>query len=145
MIHGSATFARHVRTRPGGGVLINVSSGAATRPYVGWATYGGAKAAVDMITEVIGREERSSGLRAHALAPGLVDTDMQALIRSTPEGDFPSVARFHKAHQDGAFNTPAWVARFIVDRLLGDADPTDDGPQQDAQGITVRVRVPDQH
>lgn len=145
VMYGSATFARHVRSRSGGGLLINVSSGAATRPSVGWATYGGAKAAVDMITEVVGREERSAGLRAYALAPGLVDTDMQALIRSTPEGDFPSVSRFLRAHEDGTFNTPDWVARFILDRLLDGADPAEDDRRPDGDGISVRVRVPDQH
>ena len=53
---------------PAGGVLVNLSSGAATRPYEGWAAYGGAKAAVDMITEVVAREERSADLAAYALA-----------------------------------------------------------------------------
>ena len=145
VMYGSATFARHLRTRAGGGVLVNMTSGAATRPYVGWAPYGGAKAAVDMITEVVGREERSVGLRAYALAPGLVDTDMQALIRSTPAGDLPSVGRFRQAHDDGTFNTPAWVTRFILDRLLDGADSTGGGRQPDGDGITARVRVPDQH
>src|SRR5688572_5119124 len=42
---GSATFARHVRTRPGGGVLVNISSGAATKPYAGWGPYCASKAA----------------------------------------------------------------------------------------------------
>ncbi len=39
VMHGSATFARHVRDRPGRGVLVNISSGAATTPYEGWAAY----------------------------------------------------------------------------------------------------------
>ncbi len=36
---GSASFARHVRSRAGQGVLVNLSSGAATRPYEGWGPY----------------------------------------------------------------------------------------------------------
>jgi NAD(P)-dependent dehydrogenase (short-subunit alcohol dehydrogenase family) len=145
VMHGSATFARHVRTRPGGGVLVNLSSGAATRPYAGWAAYGGAKAAVDMVTEVVAREERSAGLRAYALSPGLVDTDMQALIRTTPDEDFPSAGRFRQVHQDGSFNSPAWVTRFILDQLVDGADPAHSGPGTPIDEITVRVRVPDQH
>src|ERR1700736_957456 len=50
VIHGSASFARHVRSRPGPGVLVNISSGAATTPYEGWGPYCGSKAAVEMIT-----------------------------------------------------------------------------------------------
>jgi benzil reductase ((S)-benzoin forming) len=144
VVHGSATFARHLRSRAGGGVLINVSSGAATRPYVGWAAYGGAKAAVEMITEVVAREERTSGLRAYALSPGLIDTDMQALIRSTPDEDFPAVARFRQVHDDGAFNSPAWVTRFILDELVGGA-AVSAGPESPGTEMTVRLRVPDEH
>jgi NAD(P)-dependent dehydrogenase (short-subunit alcohol dehydrogenase family) len=116
--HGSATFARHVRSRPGPGVLVNISSGAATHATEGWAAYCGAKAAVEMITEVLAAEERSSGLVAYTLSPGLVDTDMQSLIRSTPAADFPAVEQFREAHRTGAFNQPVWVARYLLDELV---------------------------
>lgn len=134
VLFGSAAFARHVRSRPGGGVLVNVSSGAATRPYEGWAVYCGSKAAVEMITEVVVREERVAGLRAFALAPGLVDTDMQALIRAADAAAFPEVERFRRVHDDDGFNSAAWVARFILDQLVGA-----DGAQS-----AVRVRVPEE-
>lgn len=35
VLNGSAAFARHVRARPGRGVLVNISSGGASRPYRG--------------------------------------------------------------------------------------------------------------
>jgi NAD(P)-dependent dehydrogenase (short-subunit alcohol dehydrogenase family) len=50
VLHGSAVFARHVRSRPGGGVLVNLSSGAASTPFAGWAAYCAGKAAVDQLT-----------------------------------------------------------------------------------------------
>ncbi len=145
VMHGSATFIRHLRSRDGEGVLVNLSSGAATRPYVGWAAYGGAKAAVEMITEVVAREERASGLRAYALSPGLIDTDMQALIRATADEDFPSAGRFRQVHADGAFNSAAWVTRFILDQLVDDARGAPGDPARDEHEPVVRVRVPDQH
>ncbi len=143
VLYGSATFARHVRSRAGGGVLVNLSSGAATRPYVGWAAYGGAKAAVDMITEVMAREERLAGLRCYALSPGLVDTDMQALIRSTSENEFPAVRRFRQVHEDDGFNSPAWVARWILERLV-DLSPSPEIGGGPGQEFSVRLRVPDE-
>jgi benzil reductase ((S)-benzoin forming) len=133
VLWGTRVFARHVRSRPGGGVLVNVTSGAATRPYQGWAAYGASKAAVDQATEVVGLEEAGHGLRAYAVAPGLVDTDMQALIRATDRRDFPSGDRFRTAHAEGTMNTPARVADFVLDLL---ADPA-------AAGGAVRLRVPD--
>jgi NAD(P)-dependent dehydrogenase (short-subunit alcohol dehydrogenase family) len=136
VLFGTGAFARHVRQRPGGGVLVNVSSGAARSPIEGWAAYCASKAAVDMLTAVVALEGRPDGLRAYSLSPGLIDTDMQALIRSTSVETFPSVERFHRAHQQGSFNSPDWVAQYLLSLLEGDepADGDDD----------VRVRVPDQ-
>jgi NAD(P)-dependent dehydrogenase (short-subunit alcohol dehydrogenase family) len=142
VLHGSATFARHVRSRPGGGVLVTMSSGAATRPYVGWAPYCASKAAIEMITEVIAREERTNGLTAYALSPGLVDTDMQAYIRSLPSGRFPEVDRFRRVHDEDRFNSPAWVTRFILQELVDVTHSGRDGPVGDVG--RVRFRVPDQ-
>jgi benzil reductase ((S)-benzoin forming) len=135
VLFGTRAFARHVRQRPGNGVLVNVSSGAGRSPREGWAAYCASKAAVDMLTEVVALEGRPDGLRAYALSPGLVDTDMQALIRSTPIEAFPSVERFQRAHQQGSFNSPAWVAEYVFALLDGD---------QPDHGDDVWVRVPDQ-
>ena len=131
VMYGSAAFARHVRGRTGGGVLVNISSGAATTPYEGWAAYCAAKAAVDQLTRVVAAEEADAGLRAHAVAPGVVDTDMQALIRASTEERFPAVERFRAMARDAAFNSPAWVADQVL-RLL-DGDPG-----------TVVLRIPDE-
>ena len=78
---GTRAYVRHVRSRAGGGVLVNISSGAAENPYEGWGPYCAGKAGLEMLTRVTALEERGSGLRAHAVAPGVVDTDMQTMIR----------------------------------------------------------------
>jgi NAD(P)-dependent dehydrogenase (short-subunit alcohol dehydrogenase family) len=137
--NGTATFARHVRGRPGTGSLVNVSSGAATKPYRGWAAYCASKAAVEMLTEVVGLEERAAGLLAYAVAPGVVDTDMQALIRTMPPGVFPDVERFRRLRDDGAFSTSEWVARCILERCL---DPATRWAPEPGRG-SVSFRVPD--
>ena len=137
--HGSAAFARHVRDRPGAGSLVNLSSGAATSPYRGWAVYCASKAAVEMLTEVVGLEERGSGLLAYAVAPGVVDTDMQTLIRATPAAAFPDVGRFHRLRADDGFVTAERVAACIVERCL---DPATRWEPEEGRG-SVRFRVPD--
>jgi benzil reductase ((S)-benzoin forming) len=133
VMNGSATFARHVRSRPGGGVLVNMTSGAAIHPYAGWAAYSASKAAADIATRVVAIEEADAGLHAYAVAPGVVDTDMQVLIRDTPSERFPEVERFHRRKREGDFNTPSWVADHIL-RLV--VDPPEDAP--------VVQRVPDE-
>jgi len=122
VMYGSAAFARHVRSRPGGGVLVNISSGAATKAYEGWAAYCASKAAVDHLTRVVAIEEAEAGLRTFAVAPGVVDTEMQAAIRATPPERFPAVERFHEMKRTEAFNSPAWVADHILG-LMDDASP----------------------
>lgn len=140
VLYGSAAFARHVRDRPGRGVLVNISSGAACTTYVGWAPYCASKAAVEMMTRVLDEEGRDHGLRAYALAPGVVDTSMQELIRSTSPEDFPAVDRFLRHYREGTFNSPSWVARYVLDHLVG-------GQGSNGPGTNVRevcVRVPDE-
>ncbi len=137
--HGTACFVRHVRSRPGSGVLVNISSGAAVDPSAGWAAYCASKAAVEMLTEVVALEEADSGLRAYALAPGVVDTDMQALIRSTPAERFPTVERFLRRRDEHRFNSAEWVARYVVDTLIGP-----EGRSRNGDPGRVRRRVPDQ-
>jgi len=133
VLHGSAVFAAHVRTRPGPGVLVNISSGAATKPYEGWAVYCAAKAAVEQLTRVVALEEAPHGLAAFAVSPGLVDTDMQAAVRAADVASFPEVERFRRAAAEHRFNSPAWVGSHLLALAFGD-ERTD----------SVSVRVPDQ-
>ena len=123
VLHGAAVFAAHVRSRPGPGALVNISSGAATKPYEGWAAYCATKAAVDQLTRVVALEEAPHGLVAYALAPGLVDTDMQAAVRASDELAFPEVARFRRAAEEHRFNSPAWVAEHILALAFGPRQP----------------------
>ena len=122
---GTRAFVRHLRARGGSGVLLNVSSGAAQSAYAGWSAYCAAKAGVDRLTECVQLEEAESGLRAHAIAPGVVDTEMQALIRATPAERFPSLPRFLELARDDRFNTTAFVARQLL-AIAFDPDATPD-------------------
>jgi NAD(P)-dependent dehydrogenase (short-subunit alcohol dehydrogenase family) len=107
---GSRCYANHLRRVGHGGVLINVSSGAAWKPYAGWGAYCAAKAGVERLTEVIALEEAEAGLRAYSVAPGVVDTAMQARIREMPPSRFPDAERFRERKRTDDFNTAAYVA-----------------------------------
>jgi benzil reductase ((S)-benzoin forming) len=129
--NGSRAFARHVRRRPGGGVLVNVSSGAARTVHVGWAAYSASKAAVEQMTAVIAEEEAEHGLMAFALAPGMIDTDMQRIVREAGHDSFPSVDRFIAAKVSGSFNSTSWVADAVLELAFGEVEFE--------SGSTVRV------
>lgn len=123
--HTAAAYARHVRGRDGDGVFLAISSGAGRNPTAGWAPYAASKAAVDALCQAFAQEEADAGLRVLAVAPGVVDTRMQAAIRaSTPEA-FPRHERFVQMKADEAFNSPAFVADHLL-RLAFAPGPADD-------------------
>ena len=131
--NGSSVFAAHVRSRPGRGVLVNMSSGAATKAYEGWAAYCASKAAVDQLTRVVALEEARHDLSAYAVSPGLVDTDMQTAIREADPASFPERERFRQMAEFGRFNSPGWVGDHILWLAFGPERPE-----------SVTLRIPDQ-
>lgn len=108
--------------------ILSISSGAARHPIAGWAAYCAGKAAVDMFTRCIVDEQsrRPNPARACALAPGVLDTQMQQTIRSA---DFPSIERFRQLKAQGGLVAPEEAAARIVAYLDRDdfgAQPLDD-------------------
>ncbi|GAB3628828.1 short-chain dehydrogenase [Pandoraea terrae] len=94
--------------------IVNISSGAGRNPNAGWSVYCATKAALDMYTRVVKLEHEGSGLRVVSLAPGVIDTDMQATIRSSDPGNFPSLERFQALHATGKLASPENVAARIL-------------------------------
>ena len=67
----------------GGGVIVNISSGAATSALEGWSHYCASKAAVLMLTKCVHKEYADKGIRVVGLSPGTVATDMQVAIKAS--------------------------------------------------------------
>ena len=87
--------------------LVMVSSGAATSAYPGWSAYGAGKAALNQWVRYVGAEQAlRGGVRISAIAPGVIDTGMQAQIREMSDIDFPRVERFKDLHEDGKLVAP---------------------------------------
>lgn len=96
------SYLAAIRNSPGLHDLVMVSSGAAASVYPGWSAYGGGKAALDQWVRTVGAEQTiRGGVRVSAIAPGVLDTAMQAEIRRTEPADFPKVDRFNELHEEG--------------------------------------------
>ena len=67
----------------GGGIVINMSSGAANSSLPGWSHYCSNKAAAKKLTEVAHKELTGKPIRVVGLSPGTVATDMMAKIRDS--------------------------------------------------------------
>lgn len=108
-----AAFLKHFGPRSGRRVLANISSGAATRPIPGWSAYCAAKAGTEHFVRTAAAEEneRANPVSCININPGVMDTAMQASIRSTPGARFPMVQRFLDLHQSGQLRQAADIAR----------------------------------
>jgi NAD(P)-dependent dehydrogenase (short-subunit alcohol dehydrogenase family) len=99
--------------------IMHISSGAGRKAYAGWDVYCATKAALDHHARCVALE-RTRGLRISSVAPGVIDTDMQAEIRASSDTNFPQRERFVGFHQRGELPDPRDVATRLVDFLLGD-------------------------
>jgi NAD(P)-dependent dehydrogenase (short-subunit alcohol dehydrogenase family) len=82
VFHGMRAVLPEMRAQ-GGGVIINLGSGAAHNPLEGWSHYCAAKAATEMLTRCAHLENRGRGVRVFSLSPGTVATDMQRRIKAS--------------------------------------------------------------
>ncbi|MEO0620410.1 MAG: SDR family oxidoreductase [Pseudomonadota bacterium] len=72
-----------VMAAQGSGVIVTISSGAATGALEGWSHYCSSKAAALSLTKCADREYHTQGVRVVGLSPGTVATDMQMAIKSS--------------------------------------------------------------
>jgi benzil reductase ((S)-benzoin forming) len=98
--------------------ILHISSGAARNAYPGWSVYCATKAALDQHARAV-ELDGDKRVKAVSLAPGVIDTGMQAEIRATSEERFPMRERFVQMKSQGALTPPDACARAVVDYLLG--------------------------
>src|SRR5438094_7259985 len=112
----SAAFAQAIRA----GRILHVSSGAGRKAYAGWSIYCATKAALDHHARCVALDA-SANLSIASLAPGVIDTDMEAEIRASTDARFPERPRFVAMHRDHAVPSAAARAEAIVEYLMSDA------------------------
>ncbi len=105
-------FLQAVRGRAGEFDLVMISSGASSSPYAGWSAYGAGKAALDQWVRNVGEEQKvRGGVRVVSIAPGVIETGMQAAIRASSGENFPRVERFREMYEDNDLAAPDDAAR----------------------------------
>ncbi|ODS92438.1 MAG: short-chain dehydrogenase [Comamonas sp. SCN 65-56] len=96
--------------------VLNISSGLGRRPMASTAAYCAAKAGMDHFTRCLALEEagKPQGARVCALAPGVIDTDMQVQLRGAQASDFPDHARFVQLKQAHALASTDAAAQRVL-------------------------------
>lgn len=97
------------------GSIINMSSVTALDNQGGWTAYGSSKAAMISFTRTIAKELAPFGIRANAVAPGLIDTEMGGEMDEKYQADMLSRADL------GRKGTPKEVANLVAFLASDDA------------------------
>ncbi len=98
--------------------ILHISSGAGRSAIPGWSVYCATKAALDHHAQTIAADDLP-GVRVESLAPGVIDTDMQAQIRATSPEQFVMRERFVALKENEGLNSPEACGRQAVAHLLG--------------------------
>lgn len=100
--------------------VLYISSGAAHRPIEGWATYCATKTGAEAFFDTVAAERADEKLRVANVNPGVMDTEMQAVLRAATGVHFPGRDRYVALHARGELPSPATVATRIVAEHLAD-------------------------
>lgn len=98
--------------------IVNVSSGAAQSPLPGSAVYCTSKAGLEMLTRTLAAEQGPDGIRVVSLRPGIIDTEMQAFMRSHGDDVLPTAAMFKGFHEQRQLVAPDVAAAKIVEKIV---------------------------
>jgi benzil reductase ((S)-benzoin forming) len=104
--------------------VLHISSGLGRRAMAGSAPYCAAKAGMDHFCRAVALDEahraatQGAGAKIVSLAPGVIDTDMQAQLRRADAAGFPDQGNFLRLQSTGQLATPqeaaARVLRFLA-------------------------------
>ncbi len=94
----------------GGGAIVNVASTAGLRASAGLGAYSVSKAAVIMLTRVLGRELAPLGIRVNGVAPALIETRFSEALWKNPE----ILSTYLKSTPLGRAGQPEEVAGAVV-------------------------------
>lgn len=105
-------FMKDFKAFKGQKIIINISSGAGKNAVDGWSGYCASKAALDMASKVAAKEVEmdETGFIIKAIAPGVVDTEMQTQIRNTDKKSFSGVDKFKNLKQEQQLSSEQEVA-----------------------------------
>ncbi len=107
----SKMFVEQTQTTGQKRMVINISSGAGAYPVPSWSSYCASKAGIDLFTRVLQADHPD--VQCCAIAPGIVDTEMQGEIRRVEGKYFPDKQRFVDYKNQGDLSRPSDVAQKI--------------------------------
>ncbi|HVE55033.1 MAG TPA: SDR family NAD(P)-dependent oxidoreductase, partial [Ramlibacter sp.] len=96
--------------------VLNISSGLGRRAMAAQAAYCAAKAGMDHFTRCVALEQAAlaNGAKVCSLAPGVIDTDMQAQLRGSSVAGFPERKMFVELKETGRLSSSHEAAARVL-------------------------------
>ncbi len=112
-------FAASFQDSPANKTLAYISSGAARRAIAGLGLYSASKAFFERLVDTMAEEQRAQPQPIDCLVinPGVMNTGMQAEIRSQSEADFPMLPWWQSLYEQGQLADPDDIARICFDLI----------------------------
>ena len=97
-------------------IIINISSGAGERPIEGWAPYCSSKAGLNLLSKTVYEEQKNAKfpVKVFSISPGVVDTEMQNIIRNSDKKDFPRHSYFVELKNKDQLEKPEKVVKKYI-------------------------------
>tara|TARA_B100001250_G_scaffold149451_1_gene128028 strand:+ start:25571 stop:26239 length:669 start_codon:yes stop_codon:yes gene_type:complete len=96
-------------------VFVNISSGASYKAIDCWSLYCSAKAYMNMFFDSINIEYKSKNIKSINFDPGVMDTDMQKIIR---ESNFENVDHFLSLSNKNQLKSPSEVSELLFKKII---------------------------
>jgi benzil reductase ((S)-benzoin forming) len=96
--------------------IANITSGAASYAFEGFSLYCASKAGMEQFVRTVAAEQQreQAPFALINVDPGVMDTDMQTIMRGKTEVDFPAVQRFIALKEEGNLPAPTETAATVI-------------------------------
>ena len=99
-------------------LIIQITSGAALSPIIGWSMYCSSKAGLNMFNAVMAEQfKNDKSFKCIGYSPGIMDTNMQENIRSVNLKQFPDLSDFKKYKKEKKLRHPDVVALDLLNKI----------------------------
>lgn len=120
VVHGCETFVPLIKEHGEGGFILNTASMAGHIGLPGWGPYNATKFAVVGYTESMNAELEPQGIRAAALCPGIVKTQIGSSRRNQPGGEVEPLAEELDGQIDAGMS-PDTLGKWVLESIENDA------------------------
>lgn len=109
-------------------MILNITSGAGQYPVSSWGAYCSSKAAINLFAETINLEvkELNQATKIYNVAPGVVDTSMQEVIRSSNKDEFSRHDEFVQLKENAELRSPEEAAA-LLEQFIENPPAEEDG------------------